>query len=84
MLWILLIPSALFAIFMLVVGLTYGFTLWDAKYPATTVIWIGTLIAPLLIVITLRMRNSSPAIIISALVSALALDAMWFALAFWR
>jgi hypothetical protein len=75
--WLVLFVTGLFALYMLFVGLTFGFALWDAANPKPTVMWLGVLAAPIVVAIGLSRRVRSPITLTTALVIALALDGAW-------
>jgi len=58
-LWLLLIPASLIAVAMLAAGMTFGFTLWSMPDPLPTLLWVATLVLPLLIVHSLRATRGS-------------------------
>jgi hypothetical protein len=59
LLWVLLVPAAVFAFMMLVSGLTFGFALWSARDPLPTVLWLATLALPIIIVVVLNNSQRS-------------------------
>lgn len=79
--WVVLIVTGLLAIDALLVGLTFGFALWDIANPLPTVMWLGILAAPILIAIGLG-RRETPAILAAALVAGCLLDGAWMIVAF--
>jgi hypothetical protein len=81
--WVLLFVSGLFALYMLFVGLTFGFALWQPDNPKPTMLWLGVLAAPILVTAGLRQRYK-PIMLAFALVAACILDAAWIVPAFTR
>src|SRR5687767_12934354 len=66
--WVVLFVSGLFAFYMLFVGLTFGFALWNPNNPKPTLLWLGVLAAPCVVAISLnRWRNSLPAMALAVL-----------------
>ena len=76
-LWLLLVPSGVFAIYLLFVGLTFGFSLWNPANPLPTLLWLGVLMAPVLIAFTLRERQMSSAMLAVSFFASGLLDAFW-------
>ena len=75
--WVAFVLSGLFALDALMMGLTFGFTLWDVSNPKPTILWLGVLAAPCIIVMALKRREPSTASLAIALLVACALDAAW-------
>ena len=82
LLWLVFIPSLLFAIYMLFVGLTFGFALWDASNPTPTILWLGVLAVPLLLGAALKKARRSPLILAAALLAACVLESAYVVTAF--
>jgi hypothetical protein len=80
-LWLLFVPSGLFAIYMLFVGLTFGFALWNPTNPLPTLLWFGVLTAPVLIATALMQRQTSSAMLAMSFIAACIFDVAWILLA---
>jgi len=76
-LWIFLVPSGLFALYMLYVGLTFGFVLWSPENLQPTLLWLRVLAAPALVASALTQRQTSTARLVMSLIAACLLDAAW-------
>lgn len=74
--WAVLFVTGLFALYMLFIGLTFGFALWNPDNLKPTILWLGVLVAPVIVAIGLRKRET-PAALIFALIAACLLDTAW-------
>jgi hypothetical protein len=59
-LWLLVVPTTLFALDALIVGLTFGAALWKARDPSPTVWWIASIGFPILLAVGLVWTRHHP------------------------
>lgn len=81
-LWLLFVPSLLFALYMLLVGLTFGFALWDTSNPTPTPLWLGVLAAPVLLGVAGKKGRNSPVVVALAILAVFALTSAYLVIAF--
>ncbi|MBA4090569.1 MAG: hypothetical protein C0494_08265 [Sphingobium sp.] len=58
-LWLLLLPAMLIAVGAFVTGITFGFALWNWHDPWPTILWLGLLALPAIILSTLKLSRES-------------------------
>ena len=70
---LLLLPAMLIAVGAFITGITFGIALWNWYDPWPTILWLGLLALPVIILLTLKLSRESH----SALISGF-LGCWWF------